>query len=159
MVVAKLLPKPLKAYRIGDPNGQYPIFSGEGARKVKARWHSVGQNPIYCAEHYSTAMLEKLVHFSGIMPDNQCFLEIIIPQGISYETVTKDSVPNWHGLDSPEANQFGTAWFIEARSCLLLVPSVVARMESNILINPNHADFAQIEQGLEQPIWWDERLF
>ena len=159
MVLAKQLPKPLMVYRIGDPNGQYPIFSGEGARKVKGRWHSMGQNPIYCAAHYSTAMLEKLVHFSGIMPDNQYYLEVIIPHGITYEVVTKDSVPNWHGLDSPEANQFGTAWFAAARSCLLLVPSVVARMENNILINPNHAGFAQIEQGLEQPIWWGERLF
>lgn len=159
MVALKPLPQAMTVYRIGDPNGQYAIYSGEGAQRVKGRWHSIGQNPIYCAAHYSTAMLEKLVHFGGIMPDNQCFIEITIAQGISYEMVTKDSIPNWHGLDSAEANYFGSTWFAECRSCILLVPSVVARMENNILINPNHADFGQISQGLEQPIWWDERLF
>lgn len=159
MVALKPLPHTYMAYRIGDPAGEYPIYSGEGARRVKGRWHSIGQNPIYCAEHYSTAMLEKLVHFSGILPANQCFLAINIPLGISYEKVTKDSLPNWQGLDSPEANMFGSTWFAECRSCLLFVPSVVARMEDNILINPNHADFKQIQHGLEQPIWWDERLF
>jgi hypothetical protein len=35
----------------------------------------------------------------------------------------------------------------------------VARMERNVLINPTHKDSALIKPGLEQPIWWDGRLF
>ena len=159
MTLSRGLPRQYTAFRIGDPKGQYPIFSGEGSRKVKGRWHSIGQNVIYSSEHYSTAMLEKLVHHSSIMPDNQYFIEITIPQGVSYEVITKDSLPNWHSLNSSEAYIFGSDWFAQSRSCILLVPSVVARMDNNILINPNHEDFFKIQESLEQPIWWDERLF
>jgi RES domain-containing protein len=47
----------------------------------------------------------------------------------------------------------------EVRSAILLVPSVVARMERNILINPAHPDAAAIRPTLEEPVPWDERLF
>jgi RES domain-containing protein len=42
---------------------------------------------------------------------------------------------------------------------ILIVPSVVARIESNILINPEHPEFPKIETSLHQPVWWDKRLF
>ena len=44
---------------------------------------------------------------------------------------------------------------------LLVVPSVVARIESNVVINTRHPDYEglSIEVGLETPVWWDQRLF
>lgn len=39
------------------------------------------------------------------------------------------------------------------------MPSVVARMDKNILINPEHPEFGRITVSLHQPVWWDERLF
>jgi RES domain-containing protein len=50
-------------------------------------------------------------------------------------------------------------WYRERRSLILMVPSVVARIEMNILINPDHPDFSRITHGLHQPVWWDERLY
>jgi RES domain-containing protein len=35
----------------------------------------------------------------------------------------------------------------------------VARIENNILINPEHPEFPRITHGLHQPVWWDLRLF
>jgi len=61
------------------------------------------------------------------------------------------------GPDPPRA--FGSAWIEETRSAVLFVPSVVAPMERNILINPAHADAARIKPTLEEPVPWDERLF
>jgi hypothetical protein len=37
-------------------------------------------------------------------------------------------------------------------------PRLVARIESNFLINPEHPDFRKIVVGLRQPVWWDARL-
>jgi hypothetical protein len=54
---------------------------------------------------------------------------------------------------------FGEAWHRSRRSLLLFVPSVVARVSTNILINPDHPDFGRITVGLHQPCWWDDRLF
>ena len=50
-------------------------------------------------------------------------------------------------------------WVKEARSAILLVPSYVARIERNVIINTAHAEAAGIETSLPEPVWWDERLF
>ena len=41
----------------------------------------------------------------------------------------------------------------------MIVPSVVACLENNIVIDTTHAEFARIVTGLETPVWWDARLF
>ena len=153
------LPHLLIAYRIGDPAGRYPIYSGEGAATVAVRWHEKGQDVIYASVCYSTAMLEKLAHFRGILPRNQHFLKIEIPAGLTYEVVTRDTVPSWNLAESREARAFGASWFGSRRSAVLPVPSYVAREEQNVLINPHHSDARLIVPGLETPVWWDEQLF
>jgi RES domain-containing protein len=42
---------------------------------------------------------------------------------------------------------------------VLVVPSVVARREGNVLINPQHPDFSEIVAGTPEPVVWDARLF
>ena len=123
----------MRAYRIGDPHGRHPIYSGEGAALVEGRWHEKGQEVIYASAHYATAMLEKLAHYNGIMPPNQ--------------------------PDSPVARARGSAWLTEQRSAILIVPSYVAREELNVLINPHHPESAAIRVGREKPVRWDARLF
>ncbi|MCR9218453.1 MAG: RES domain-containing protein [bacterium] len=159
MTSHRALPEPLTAFRIGDPAGQYPVYSAEGARRVQGRWHQVGDRVIYASIHYSTAMLEKLVHWNGALPPNQHFIEVTIPAGLTYEVVTPDILPDWHRPDGEAARRFARSWYDEARSVVLLVPSVVARMEQNLIINADHAEFPAIKPGLETPVWWDERLF
>ncbi len=148
----------MSAYRIGDPAGDHPVYSGEGAREFPGRWNVRGQAMIYASEHYSTAMLEKLAR-TGEMPPNQHYVEIAIPAGVSYEVVNPDTLPGWSDRNAAVARAFGAAWLEEARSAMLIVPSVVARIERNVLINPAHEDAARIVPGLETPIWWDARLF
>jgi len=104
-------------------------------------------------------MLEKIVHYSGGLPENQHYIEITIPAGISYEVVTSDTLPGWYEKSQEVSRAYGSKWYNETRSTLLVVPSVVARVERNIVINSCHEDFGKIHTGLETPIWWDERLF
>ena len=157
-MTVRTLPEPMRVFRIGDPKGKYPIFSGEGAAVTEGRWHNRGQEVIYTSAHYSTAMLEKLAHYNGVLPPDQHFIEIEIPAGTSYEVVTKDILPDWDLLDSPQARVHGSKWLDEKRSAILIVPSYVAREEQNVLINPKHPDSARIRQPLEKPVWWDKRL-
>lgn len=153
------LDTPLTAFRIGDPAGEFPIWDDGGARKTSGRWHEAGAGVIYASEHYSTAMLEKLVHFNGIIPANQHFITITIPAGTSYEVVNPDLIPNWANATGEAARTFARRWYTQNRSAILIVPSVVARMERNIVFNTRHADFPKVETGLETPVWWDTRLF
>jgi RES domain-containing protein len=156
---AQILDRVLRCYRIGDPDGRFPIFDAQGSRIAPGRWNGETTPVIYAGEHYSTAMLEKLAHFNGLMPKNQHFIEITIPTGVSYEMFNPPANPGWETAESPVARLYGEGWVRAARSAVLIVPSVVARMEHNYVLNPAHADFARITASLHQPIWWDDRLF
>ena len=84
----RTLRETLRAYRIGDPAGRFPVWSAEGAKRTSGRWHEAGAEVIYASASYSTAMLEALVHWNGALPPNQHFIEVTIPKGTSYEVVT-----------------------------------------------------------------------
>ncbi|MCW3477633.1 RES family NAD+ phosphorylase [Limobrevibacterium gyesilva] len=158
-MTAQTLDRVLTAYRIGDPNGAHPIFDATGSTLYPGRWNTPASPMIYAAERYATAMLEKLVHGSGSLPPNQHFIEITIPNGLSYEMLDPADMPGWADPACTASKKFGEAWQQEKRSVLLIVPSVVARMEHNFLINPEHPEFPRITHGLHRPVWWDTRLF
>lgn len=149
----------LVCFRIGDPNGAHPIYDGEGARLFPGRWNTATSPIIYTSEHYSTAMLEKLVHANAVLPANQHYIRITIPNGVSYEVFQSASHPGWDARDETLCKTFGEAWYVGRRSALLLVPSIPARLERNILINPVHPNAAAITHELPEPVWWDERLY
>jgi RES domain-containing protein len=149
----------LVCFRIGDPNGVHPIYDSEGARRFPGRWNRATSPIIYSSEHYSTAMLEKLVHANGVLPANQHYIRITVPNGISYEVFRTANHPGWDARNETICKAFGEAWYVERRSALLLVPSIPARLERNILINPVHPDAAAITHELPEPVWWDERLY
>ena len=149
----------LTAYRIGDPDGAYPIFDATGSRLYPGRWNTARSPMIYASEHYSTAMLEKLVRGSGSMPPNQHFVEITLPNAVSYEILDTARLPNWADHGASDAKAYGEAWQKQRRSLLLIVPCVVARMENNFLINPEHQEFGRVAHSLHRPVWWDSRLY
>jgi RES domain-containing protein len=155
----QILDRVIKAYRIGDPDGDYPIFNSTGSKLAPGRWNAETSPVIYAGEHYSTAMLEKLVHGNGHLPPNQHFIEITIPPGVPYEVFPADHHPEWSRADSAVARAYGDTWQKSKRSLVLIVPSFVARIENNILINDEHPDFSKVTWSLAKPVWWDERLF
>lgn len=149
----------LKAFRIGDPSGDYPIWDATGSTIYPGRWNDRAHAVIYASANYSTAMLEKLVHLNGIMPDGQHFIEVTIPAGTLIETVTGDHLPGWAARDMRKARAYGRGWANAKRSAVLRVPSYVARMEWNFVFNPAHDEFARIHTAEAVPVWWDKRLF
>lgn len=153
------LDRVLRAFRIGDPDGKYPIYDAAGSKLFPGRWHSTGTPILYTSEHYSTALLEKLARGTGSLPPNQHFIEITIPNGTSYEVLTPHQLPGWDERSGNVSRAFGDRWYREKRSALLIVPSMVARMDRNILINVDHADARGIVHDLPTPVWWDQRLF
>lgn len=156
-MTASILNRTIKAYRIGVNNNKYPIFDGTGAKLYPGRWNE-NYPVIYCAANYSLALLEKLVHSNiGSIPEHQQWIEITIPVGTTYETVTTYSLPDWKQTSVSKA--FGDSWLESLRSCILLVPSVIAPVENNILINESHPQFSTITTSLNQPVIWDSRLF
>ena len=57
------------------------------------------------------------------------------------------------------SQRFGEQWSNQKRSLVLIAPSVVARLDNNVMINPAHPEFHFVEASLHQPVYWDRRLF
>src|SRR3546814_18476353 len=68
-----------------------------GARLYPGRWNTAASPIIYTSEHYSTAMLENLVHANTVMPANQHYISITIPNGVSYEVFPTAKFSGWDG--------------------------------------------------------------
>jgi RES domain-containing protein len=153
------LDRVVTAYRIGDPAGKYAIFDATGSTIWPGRWNTSASPMLYTSQHYSTAMLEKLVHGGGRLPPDQHFIEIKIPNGVLYEVVTPSILPGWDDPSPAVSKVHGEAWQKSKRSLLLIVPSYVARVDRNFLLNPEHDDYAKVQHGLHEPVWWDARFF
>ena len=93
------------------------------------------------------------------LPLNQHFVAITLAAGLNYEALDPATLPGWDREDERASRRYGAAWVAAERSAILLVPSLVARMEENVLINPAHPEFAGITHALPRPVLWDRRLF
>jgi RES domain-containing protein len=155
---AKAATAPLRAYRIAD--SRFPIFSGQGSAPYGVRWNSPGNAVIYAAETYAGALLECLAHTGiGSIPRHQAWIEITIPAGVTVETVDPSALRGWDDESLTISQAHGDEWFRSKRSCLLVVPSVVSRVENNVLIHTGHPQFRKIKCSAQKPVQWDERLF
>ncbi|HYL74427.1 MAG TPA: RES domain-containing protein [Bryobacteraceae bacterium] len=149
---------PFEVFRIADR--RHKIFDGQGAALHGARWNSPGRRIIYAAETYAGAMLEILTRTNiGRPPRTHSWIKILIGKNIRIEEVDARDVPGWDASDLRASRAFGDRWYDEARSAVLIVPSIVARQERNIAINQDHPDFIRIRATPPKPVIWDQRLF
>jgi RES domain-containing protein len=138
---------------------RHAIFDGSGAMLHGARWNSPGRRVIYAAETYAGALLEILVHASGNVPRSQGYVEIEITSGLSIEEITQDDLPRWDAPSFEATQAFGDRWYDERRTPVLVVPSVVTRVERNVLINQEHPDFPLVQASQAVLVRWDSRLW
>ena len=156
--MASRLDKPLRAYRIAD--SRHPILDGTGAATLGGRWNSPGRRVVYASETYAGALLEKLAQANiGRVPNNQVYVEIEIPAGVAIEILDSAGLPGWDRTDQQTSRMYGDTWYDERRSAVLLVPSMITRVERNVVINESHPAFPEIKVSPPRPVIWDERLF
>ena len=148
-----------QAWRIAD--GRFDAFSPIGASLVGGRWNSPGHGVIYASRSYAGAMLECLAHAGiGRVPRTHVAIEISVAAAVTTERHDESSLPvGWDHADLGVARAFGDAWIRERRTAVLVVPSVVARREGNVLLNPQHPEFRMIVASSPEPVVWDARLF
>lgn len=145
------------AYRIAD--ARHPVFDATGAMLHGGRWNSIGLRVIYAAESYAGALLEVLVHSNlSRPPKNHRVVRITVPDEVAIETVTPHMVAHWDAEDMIASRAFGSRWIQENRTAILRVPSVITQgRENNIVFNPAHPDFARVQAGDPEPVFWDKK--
>lgn len=137
-------------------------FDGEGAYRYGGRWSSPGTRLSYASEHQSLAMLEYFVHLDKDDPPGDLVLAIAeVPEDLTRGKIDLRDLPaNWRDAAAPAGlARLGDEFAARGEYCLLLAPSVLAPEESNLLINPGHADFGKIAMRGVEPLRYDARMF
>lgn len=149
------------AWRIVKRKFRKVAFTGAGARRYGGRWNSEGVVVVYAAESQSLAALEMLVHL-----DSSDILRYYIAIPVSFDSrlvidMDVSSLPkNWKSSPVPRSVQaIGDAWVSSGKSAVLRVPSVLVPSESNFLLNPQHAEYANLVIGRPLRFDFDPRLF
>jgi RES domain-containing protein len=149
----------LKVYRFVStrfPDG----LSCEGARRYGGRWNSKGVAVLYCATSESLAMLELRVHSPHPYPRTRWRFAIEVPDDALTSVAVEELPRGWDNLPAgPASKRFGDAWAAVSSSLGLLVPSVVASEEKNLMLNPLHSRFQEVRVLSKQRVVLDKRLY
>ena len=149
----------MKVYRFVStsfPDG----LSTEGARRNGGRWNSKGIPVLYCATSESLAMLELRVHVPNPYPRVRLRFVIEVPDDAVHEAPVTALPRGWNKLPpSPASKRFGDEWIAAGSSLGLLVPSIIASEERNILLNPAHTRFSEVRVLKKSQVQMDMRLY
>jgi RES domain-containing protein len=140
---------------------KHQALDGEGARMHGGRWNSEGLAVIYAASTASLAALEMLVHIDvEDVPADLVLTELDVPEDASIIEIGLNDLPaDWNAIpDHPECLRRGNEWIASRSTLLLKVPSAVMPRESNVLINPEHSDFARVGVSSSESFSFDPRL-
>lgn len=106
-------------------------------------------------------MLEVLVHAERpqLLRDSFVMLSAEVDDTL-VRTLDASALPaRWDELgDMTVGRRIGDVWFDKQVSVALRVPSVILRGQFNVLLNPEHPDWAQVELGKPEPFMFDPRL-
>lgn len=151
----------MKVFRITKKKYSSDI-SGKGAELFGGRWNPIGTPALYTSQNRALAILELLVHTpKEIVPPNQILLTIEIPKKLESKILLVDKLKDdWDALQTNEWTQnLGLRYFQKSDTLGIIVPSALINLEKNIVLNPSHKDYQQIEIIDQSEFKFDERLF
>ena len=125
------------------------------------RFNSEGRKVIYTAGSISLALLENMVHSKGEgLEDLFRTLVIYAPEDIDVTAIAKKDLPaGWNSDHSYCHTQpIGDAWFDNATTAILRVPSAIVPQEYNYILNTEHPDFKKIITVDVLPLYADSRI-
>ena len=135
-------------------------FSGEGARLFSGRWNPQDVRMVYTSPSLALAAMEFLVHLdASTAPDDLVAVSAEIPETLKIAELPIADLPaDWEDVNCLLLQALGKQWISGKETAALRVPSAAVRGEWNVLLNPEHADFAQIVAGEAEPWSFDPRV-
>jgi len=116
---------------------------------------------IYASDSIALAALDKLVHLHQTDVLNHFVLCTISFSKNRLMTLPEDVLPaNWRDDPPPDSTMaIGDEWLSSSESLVLAVPSTVVPQQTNLLINPEHPDYASLVKSVTlEPFIFDTRL-
>jgi RES domain-containing protein len=122
----------------------------------------------YTSTTLTLAMAEFLAHvnvddFDPDTPPTLVYMRATVPEGaaLTIDQIGAALPEQWDDVPAPAVDsELGDAWIRAGQSVALLVPSVhvpIETPERNVLVNPLHAQFAEIVWSVS-PFSYDRRL-
>jgi RES domain-containing protein len=137
--------------------------SGAGARETGGRWNRAGVALLYTSSSRALACLETVVHLREQgLPLNRYLVEIRVPEVVwKSRTVCEGAAHvGWDAIPEGRVSlEWGARWIARGESALAEVPSVVVPEETNVLINPQHADVRLLTVRKVRRWTYDARSF
>lgn len=150
----------MELFKIATRKWMDTAFDGEGARLVGGRWTTPGRRAVYTASSVSLAILETLAHVDvQSIPDLVVFRIEVADKLERTQILVEDLPKDWRKVPGPqELMSIGDEWISAGSTALLIVPSALVPIEMNVIINPQHDDFIELDisQAFDLPL--DKRL-
>jgi len=117
---------------------------------------------VYCSTSLALAALETFVHLDpSTAPEDLVSTAAEIPG--EPDSIARVEIqvlpPQWRASENLALREIGKDWVESDRGVALLVPSAIIDGEWNVLLNPAHADFAQVRIDPPRPFQFDARMF
>ncbi|MDD2744855.1 MAG: RES family NAD+ phosphorylase [Rhodocyclaceae bacterium] len=134
--------------------------SGAGGLADGGRWHAQGAPVIYAGLSAEICAMEKLAHTGHIFPADLMLVALSLPDDEAlYETADVDNLPGWAATPPGAISvDLGTVFLRSGRALGLIVPSAVVPEARNMVINPLHPRFAEVQFAVARPFVFDQRL-
>lgn len=134
---------------------KFQPWDSTGARLFGGRWNAPGTDVLYASESLALACLEILVHIERpALPVDYAWVAIDVPEHTTKALTEADAaIDNEHWCRAA-----GQQWVSSEAYAALVVPSVIVRIERNLLLNPKHPAFRQIKFSAPEAFWIDPRL-
>ena len=108
---------------------------------------------LYASRHLSLACMEMLIHMDKLQ----------LPEGFVWSSAELPESPKTLEVgpleDVPKCQAAGDSWIREGGQLAARVRSVVVPQEYNVLLNPNHPGYKELEWTEPMPFRFDKRLF
>lgn len=127
----------------------------------EGRWFSEGRFSIYTSENRALACLENVVHRDSVnLQQRYKVLIIDVPDNLKIiDVIEKHQIKDVDLLKNTSfCRKLGDDWYASLESCILRVPSVIIKGESNFLLNTKHPDFTQIQITEIEDFNFDSRI-
>lgn len=124
------------------------------------RWNSVGTRMVYTASSIALATLELLVNLeSEALLDKYYLNSVELDEQLIIGLDAAQLPDDWRAEPpSIRTKEIGDRWVADGASVALAVPSAVIPDEDNILLNPDHPDFAKVAVGPPSDYFFDRRI-
>ena len=136
-------------------------LTGKGAAIYGGRWNKVDDAALYMGLTHAITVLETLVHFNGSATVGMKSVLFELPEDpLLYLRPKISELPDgWESIpQSDQSMNFGSNWLKSNSHLGLIVPSAIAPLESNIIINPHHPAASHIKVKQEYDFSFDQRL-